>query len=364
MYNLFSLLPPVSQGILRFPEWLYVRNGMLRNLTSVLRFYRRNPTAVQSEHFLVRLLQSIAVPQSLNLERYYENVDALALHMAMTLKMTSSIYPGMIFDGLFYGEGNNEILIATNESFDFEAADRNWQDLEPIRVLRHPMSDMGFPILDGRHNYGSESGLVVLTINIPMLAIMYRAFRRNEELMTEGTGESQRSVMQFIRMYVLPNMLKSHLDLAIFNRLDNLEKGAPLGEGKFRHPFYLTDYTERIQYVQERILVGLQHISKNFNGILLSVPLVVKDDADQLMAMPSIAPTRQVIWALTIARLNTVSLMFRINKDGPGVRNQSEVNRAQRYALMYKSDHLMRTMLPLELYQQVQKEIDGILESL
>lgn len=362
MHNLFSLLPAVGQGILKFPEWLYVRDGLQRNLNTILRFSRKNPTAVESSHFLVRLLHSIAVPKSHNLERYYENVDAIALNVSMALKMTSAIHQGKIFNGVFYGPGNSEILIANNEGFDFEQAHQSWQDLRPVEVLRHPMSDLGLPILDGE-NYGSEQGLVVISINIPMLALQYRAFRLNEELVSAGQTESQRSVMQFIRMYVLPNMLPSHLDLALFNRIDNLEKGAPLGQSRYRHSFYITDYTPRVTALQDHILDNLYRVAKNFSGILRSVPTVSKENADEVMAVPDIAPTRQVLWALVIARLNALSFMFRLSREGAGVRNQSEVNKVVRSAIAYRSDKLMRAMLPLELYYEVQAEIDSILES-
>ena len=70
--------------------------------------------AVESSHFLVRLLQSITVPQSQNIERYYDNVDAISLNVSMALKMTSAISKGEMFDGVFYGKGNPEILIAHN----------------------------------------------------------------------------------------------------------------------------------------------------------------------------------------------------------------------------------------------------------
>lgn len=364
MHNLFSLLPEVGQGIMKFPEWLYVRDGLTRNLASVQTYYRRNPTAVVSSHFLVRLLHSITVPQSHNLERYYDNVDSIALNLSMALKMTSSIFQGKLWDGVFYGPGNTEILIANSESFDPVQADAAWQDQTPVQVLRHPMSDLGLPILDGKRNYGTESGLVVLSINIPLLAVMYRAFRNNEAAIVDAQVESERSVMQFLRMYVLPNMLASHLDLAVFNRIDNLEKGAPLGASTYKHPFYMTDYSHRVDYVQEHILENLHNVGKNFTGVLRSIPVVSKANADEVMAVPQMAPTRQVLWALVISRLNAINFMFRINREGPGMRNQSEVNRAKRMALMYKSDSLMRNVLPLELYMEVQSEIDGILENL
>ena len=117
MQNLFGISSTAAQGIMGLPaDWLYIKHGLLRNLSMVIKFYRRNPMAVKSDHFLIRLLQSINVPHSQNIERYYNNVDAVSLNVSMMLKMTSSIFKGQLFNGIFYGPGNDEILIAHNES--------------------------------------------------------------------------------------------------------------------------------------------------------------------------------------------------------------------------------------------------------
>lgn len=363
MQNLFHLVSPIGQGILKFPEWLYVRDGLKRSLGQVISFYRSNPMAVPSSHFLVRLLHSINVPQSQPLERYFDNVDAMALNMSMALKMTSSIYRGQVFDGIFYGPGNTELLVAHSESFDIFHAHRNWEALAPVKVLRHARSDLGMNIPDGT-NTGTESGMTVISINIPMLAVQYRAFRLNEMAKADSSTESQLSIMQFIHMYVLPNMLFSHLDYALFNRIDNLRKGAPLGVSKKSHSFWLTDYSKKCDQVYNTILYKLDHIGKDFTGILRTIPIVTRNSMEELMLLPDMAPTRQVLWALVIARLPALAFLFKLLREGPGARNQSEINTIMRAMVAYKSDNLMRSMLPLELYFEVQEDIDSVTDVL
>lgn len=362
MYNLFNLMSTAAFGSHAYPEWRYVRDGLKRNLGTVIRFYRKNPMAVQSSHFLVRLLQSITVPHSHNLERYYDNVDALALHVSMALKMTSSIAQGRIFDGIFYGQGNPEIIMAHNESFDIFEAHRNWQNVCPVRVLRHAKSDLGLNLPDGTKS-GSESGLAVIAVNIPMLAIQYRAFRLNEQMLVEGRDESQRSIMQFIHMYVLPNMLFSHLDMAIFNRLDNRRRGLPLGETRKEHSFFLPDLHVKADKAQTEILHNLRGRGKDFTEILRNVPLVTKDNLEQAFGLPEIAPTQQALWALVIARLPAVAFLFQILEEGPGSNNRHQVNRVLKEVLRWRTNNLMKKALPLEYYYEVQDEIDQVVLS-
>jgi hypothetical protein len=352
----------VSQAGQKFPDWQYVRDGLKRNLGQVIRFYRKNPMAVQSSHFLVKLLQSITVPHGMNLERYYDNVDALALHVSMALKMTSSIAKGRVFDGIFYGQGNPEILIAHTESFNIQEAHRNWQNVCAVKVLRHAKSDLGLNLPNG-YESGSESGMAVIAINIPMLAIQYRAFRLNEQFITETTGESQRSIYQFIHMYVIPNMLFSHLDVAVFNRLDNLRKGAPLGETTKEHSFYLADFSDKADKALTQILHNLQSGGKDFTNILKNTPLVTKDNLEQLFALPDIAPTQQALWALVIARLPAVAFLFQVLENGPGVSDRHQINKVLREVQRWRTNSLMKNMLPLEEFYTVQDEIDAIVNS-
>lgn len=358
MYNLFKKVSPLLPGVVKFPEWEIIRDQLKKNLDTVITYYRTNPTAVQSSHFLVRLLQSIAIPKSQNLERYYNNVDALALNLSMALKMTSSIYAGTVFKGVFYGEDSTEILIADNSFFDYNQAHKDWMNLCPVTVLSHPMSDLSLNLPDGKRTW-SETGISVICINIPMLAIQYRAFRLNEIQIT-GDSDSQKSIMQFIRMYVIPNMLYSHLDYAIFNRIKNKVIVAPLGEGKKTHPFYLNDYSKLLDKVQEKYLDILLTSNKDFPTILKTIQVVTNSNLETTLLLPDIAPTRQVNWALAISRIPALSFLCTILKTTHGNLNQGEINNVLYHIKMYGSDNLMRNQLPLELYYDIQEQIDFI----
>jgi hypothetical protein len=315
--------------------------------------------AVDSSHFLIRILESITVPQSMNLERYYANVDAGSLNVSMALKLTSPVFRGQIFNGIFYGPGNTEILIGHDESFDPFAAHDDWENLAPVKVLRHPISHLGMNIPDGKSN-DTETGIAVIAINIPMLAVQYRAFRLNEIEVCAETGDSEKSIMEFIRMYVLPNMMTSHLDNVIFNRIDKMQRGIPFGSTKKHHSFYLMDWTWRVDYVHSRLLLQLNEMQRDFTGILRSIQLVTEQSVEDLMYFPDLSPTRQILWALVTARVNVLSFLYSVTKHMQGDRNGTETNRILRVLNSYGVDSALRQALPTEAYFDVASEIEFI----
>lgn len=360
MRTLFNLQSPREYGILNSAYWPYVRDGLRRNLQAIVRYHRRNPTAVQSSHFLVRLLGAIAIPHSLNLERYFDNVDSSTFNVASTLKMTTTVARGHMFRGIFYGPESHEVLIGHNGSFDPYEVDLHWMSQSPVTVLRHPRSDLTMMLPDGSDT-SSEGGIAVIMINIPMLAIMYRAFRRYEDV--TSVGGSALSVMHFIRMYVLPNMLPSHLDVALFNRIDNLQKGAPMGESRKSHSFALPDYSDKVNRVQKEVLTYIQKKRQDLLAVLKTVPAANAGNMADALDVPDIAPTRQVVWALVLARLNVLAFLVSVGRDRATTMNQSELNAMRRAITSYHSDNVFSNVLPPEDYYETQLQLDLIYDS-
>jgi hypothetical protein len=360
MYQIFDFDLTASPGKVYAANWNYLRTGLQANLGKVIGYYRRAPMTVPSDHFLIRLLQSITVSKHLPIERYYDNVDGLfSLNLGMALKMTSSISTGHLFKGTFYGPGCDEILIAHTADFDAKAGEKNWENLRAVRVLRHPRSDLELLLPDGTKT-GVEEGLAVVAINVPMLAVQYRSFWLREEYLADLYGESPRGINEFVHMYVLPNMLPSHLDYVLFNRINNLARGAPMGAPLKKHPFYLTDFTQKLNATQTMLLDNLGKVTKSFGETLFNIPAIEQPTMQQVMTVPAMAPTRQVIWALGIARFPAIDFLTRTALEGGITKNGQEINRLRQTIRMYESSALMKTQLPADVYDDVQLELQTI----
>jgi hypothetical protein len=315
--------------------------------------------AVRGNHILVKLIQSMDVPLSHNLERYYANVDAVSLNRSMALKMTSSVYKGKLWDGDFYGPGHDEVLLVHTEVFDFERADNDWKNVTPVRVLRHPRSDLYLNLPNG-HLTGTETGIVVIAINLSMLMVQYRAFRLEQDRLTGGM-DSEQSTMMFVHMYVLPNMLFSHLDQALFNRMRRLQAGDAVGQPTRRHPFALMDYAPKVDKCYREVLENLQRQGKNFVGVLQSVPAASRGNMEEAMHVPDMAPTRQAMWALAISRLPMLDFVLTMAKDTPQTLNQAEVDLINRTFLGWQQERLFEGVMDPLVQQDVIDECSAIL---
>lgn len=361
MQTFFGSLSPISYGVVRYAEWDYIRDGLLRNLETVQNYYRTRVFTVKSNHFLARIINSFNIPHSLELERFYDNADSKADVFSMAMKMTSPIYKGSIFTGVFYGNNNPEILISNTESFNPQWVHNNWRTVCAVKPLMHQRSDLDLLLPNGKDT-GTESGLAVISINIPMLAVQFRAFAIDQLNKQAQYSDSTLSVGHFIHMYVLPNMLQAHLDIAIFNRINNLSLGAPLGESKRKHPFALPSYNFRIDKVLKQLLRDNQNRNLEYEMILRTVPAISQETLEDVMMLPDVAPTRQIVWAEIMARIDVIDFMTRVGGSQSLGKNRATINYFIKFFRYIKNDRSLETYLPYGMYLDIKYKIDDILK--
>lgn len=360
MYTLFNIDLNVSSGIYKVPDWVYIRETLLKSLNTFTTYYRTNSTAVQSSHLLVKLLQNITVSQSLSLDKYYNSVDAITDNLAMAMGITNAISKGKIFNSVFYGNHSNEIIISIDTPFNPEYATKHWQSISAVRVLRHSRTNLALNPLRGNDRYPNE--ISVISINIPLLAIQYRAFREHEKSNLTLVNDNMRSAMQFVAMYVLPNMLASHLDHAIVNRFNRLVLGLPLDDFNSNTPFFQTNYTGRVDNTLKELISRFNTNKVRFEVILKSLQTVSNDSAFELMKLPNVAATRQVNWALVVSRIRMLESLLTLDNRAETSENQTNKNRIIRQAIFYRSDKSMSYGLTPDIYLDVQNTIDKLVE--
>lgn len=321
MYQSFVLKSTNEKGIVNYPAWNVIKRNFQRENQKIVSYYQKNATAVKSDHLIVKLIESINIPFIDDLNYYTGLVRNKAYSLASMLKISSPSYKGTTSrKGYFFGSMCDEIIIADNSLFSISEATENWKDLQPIKVLYHGITNLLPPLLDGK-NLIQKEGYVVISVNIPMLAFQYQMWRAK----IQKDLVFKQDVAHFVRSYPIPNMIYSYQDIAIYNRLESLMKEVPLKKyGVNYHSFALIDDTGDADRVLKDVLTTISRGNYTYNRILETIPAINVESGRVSLAMPDLPDTRQVYWAMVLARLPVISFLLKVSKDNhanTGIKN-------------------------------------------
>jgi hypothetical protein len=344
---------------MQFPEFEYIRRTYQRELLNVVDYYRNRVYAVKSNHLLANLLYHINIPMQYSIDRYTDVALTRAPYIAKSFNMTSDINYGRSFDGVFFGPNCKELILYEEEYFNPFYAEKEWERISAVKVLNHPKSDLSLLLPNGKDS-STGGGLAVISINIALLAVQYRGFVKNQ--MTKIKQEAGiLDIQHFIHMYVLPNMLYSQIDITIMNRLMNLFYNAPMSEPLLRHPFMVTNYTHRTDHVLTDVLDKLQNKTERFDAALNQIPTIIAKNMQDALEMPDLAPTRQVLWALVLSRLNIMKFLIDVSNDNSLTINRMEINQLQRMLRHFNIDAIFTNVLPKDLSYDAIQTVDRIM---
>jgi len=356
MIDLFSELPGIDRGIIRVPQFSFVKENLVQNIDRVVDYYHKQPLNVRNEHILVRLITSLNVSFRRDFENYLDVTSDNAMHVARVMGFTSSTFFGRVFTkGYFYGDGVPEILIMDDSIPADLTEDSDWRTLQAVRVLRHPFTDFSLDLPDGTYNGSNEGGLAVIVINAPLLMAMYRGWERDEHYNAQGVPV--RTVHQFVRMFVLTNMIYSHVDIALFNRINALYRGEPVAPFRTVHPISVFDQHSRMDDVLEDYLNLVRRRHETFDQLLLHMPVLCNNTMLEAMILPKVLQLRQVKWALILARLPLIRFLVKLNRDTNNPLNTAPINRIRYAVREIKNDRTIEGLISRDIHAEYKRGI-------
>ncbi len=355
MQNLFNAYTGPKVGLSIDANWKYVRSGLQRNIAQAVLYYRSKNFSVKSNHILARFLNSSGTSIEGDIVDFYNRQIQNGIRSSSIFKMTSSVNRGDIFYGDFFGAGSKEILIACDDyqnPLDLEA---NWRDIEAVKFLDHPKSDTSILLANGKA-YSAETGYSVISVNIPALLVQYRCWLK-EQKTNNDLGKPTFSTSVFIHKYVLPNMLNSQLDVAIFNRLNNHLLGAPMGVPMYRHAFVLVDFNDRADKILKDVIKKFNRTDRDIHTMMREVPLIHCENLLELSELPSNAPTRQLVWAEVIARIKLINFLLEANPSGGHKQSRQELNYIKKVLDLFESSGGLEQIPDRVLVRDIEAEI-------
>lgn len=297
MFDLFFSKPRLQGGVIKPPEFAYLKRSLQNELKNVKYYYRNHYKKVAANNLFANLLNSLIIREELDDYQFSRVIEDQADSITRRFGIASNMFRGQVHEkGIVLGPETKEILVSVVNEESFIDDGDNWWDMKPINYLYHTRTDVGLPILN---NTTKGRGFGILSINVPMLAVKYRRWRR----WAITNDPSLPSVFEFVGKFVLPDLLDSYLDIAIFNRLDQRQAGLPLRKYPSAHPFYLTDYSDRIDRFNE-ILLDQYHSRKNDpEQLLYNIPLITSDTALAMVTVRQSGMNRNNDWVYLLRNI-------------------------------------------------------------
>lgn len=344
MLDLFNQKIGISNAVIHPPGFDLVKRTYQKNIYNIIEYFQNRIYAVNSNHFLCRLINTANIPYEYDLFRFAQVASVRSPYIAKYFNMTSSINYGKIHNGIFYGEKSKEILIFNDDYFNPQEAIKNWKNLQAIKVIDHNISNLSLLLPDGGYN-NSEEGISVIEINISLLLVQFRGFAEEQNF---KNSEEKLSLQHFIHMYVLPNMLYTHVDIALLNRMINLYYKAPMGESLKHYPFHVIDYSSKIDNIFKDLIKYTEDKRLHYYTILKLIPSIFKEDMQESLLVPDMAMTKQVQWSIVLSRLRVIEFLISLGGAEGLVTNMKYINH-------FKAD-LKRTYLDNILYSLLDKD--------
>ena len=329
MLPLFTTLSGVDRGNLLPSKWDYVRRVLQSNVEAaqVFRAQSYNAPVTRNEFFQNAIL-NFPVSFLLSMPEFIEQAKNVCENFSQALRITSPLSPGNAFSGNFVNGNVGEFYLLVEDD-DFEYAKvTDWKKLRPVWYLDHPSTSLAPAPLSFQQN---PEGIAVIAVDLVKLIYMYRRFAE-ETLSGIYTTQDTRSIQMFAHLHVLPNMLDSQIDIAVFNRLNEMSMwGKPTSSrisAKLPHPY--VDIDQRCDDVLKEALELYTNAYGVYESILQSTPSVYHQSAYQELILPDSATTYNCLWLQVVSRLKMYDFLLRIGgKEGIRV-NQHHINRLVR----------------------------------
>lgn len=375
MYNIFNKTYQISAPVSIDPSFELIKRVYKNTINTIINYYQHRTFAVKSNHLLCRILTIGMIPISYDDNRFNEIAFNRSPYLAKHFNLTSSISYGSMFKEVFYSNCD-EFIMYDNTEFDYDLVIKDWENICAVKVLDHPLSNTGFIIPSGTSGIlnnkelenkfetetatlYSDKGIAVVSINIPLLLTQYKGFLLDS--ITNSNINAELNVANFVHMYVLPNMLYSHVDLVILNRIINLFYGAPMGVSYKKYPFSIINYNSKLDRVLKQSLHRLETSSFIYPSMLMNIPSVFNSNMLESLINPDVVQTNQVWWLLILSRLKVMKFLLDISNEKALNNNKSYIGTLKINIKNLQRNGVYKTLLPHDTYYEINSIFEEIL---
>lgn len=331
MHLMFKKSSEFSRSPFQYGTMSMLESRVLNYLTMMEEATRQPYHMNGNRNILVRLLQSVTEEFTGDLVEFMGRSHRAGMGVSRTIGMTSNINTGRLHDGVLYS-GCDEIFIAgRNEQWMWKDLWYDWRSVPSVVVLDHPVTDFTFflPGIASQAKF-SKPGLAIFMVDIGLLVTQWNLYRGSTK---------DASHTHFITSVVMPNMMRSHMDIVMLNRR-MLHMGL-VEECKVRTnlPFNqipIDQEADRILEIVDRNLSG-RRLDPEVH--LSAIPCVFDQNVLQSIVDPGLMPTVQCMWTILASKMKRVGYILEsgYRQDWAGMTD--EIARIRRTIIRNQSEH-------------------------
>lgn len=219
MFSLIEREKGVDRGSLVSPELNLARSKLSKAIDKIVNYYRTNFVTIDRASPIYRLVWNLNFQTgntTPDIYGYYQKARTKMDDIAIATGITTSSNKSAMSIGYFYGNIPTAILAEDGMSpREIHGASQGWESLSPMRILACPVATGVFARPD---KITAKVGYAVISVDIPMLAVMYNMwqFKNNQKPEDEREG-----IDHFIGRYLYPNAMRSQADAMVVNMLNS-----------------------------------------------------------------------------------------------------------------------------------------------
>lgn len=346
-------------GIVIQRDLPFLRKQYGLNVEKIQQYYLSRNYAVKNTHILSRLVQLFPYMSGYDDYEYLELIQTRLTYLAKHFRFTSDLEQGIVHAPYFYGNYGEEVILSSFEHFDISEVKKNWKTANCIDVLKHPRNGSKLMLPLGRVDE-ERGGMSVISINIPMLALKYREFEREQYLNSKTDGQVL-TKNHFVIKHVLPFMMEDTIDHIFLNRLMDKYYDRGIVDSPYKHKFPVFEPLKQVDRWVDDTLDVLSSKRIEFANMLRNIKLMFVEDAGELLTFSGFGWTRQSKWAAIAARIDYMIFLLDIAESNGNLDyNRHHLNDWKRLAIRFKNDRFMKQEFSVELGDDIESKLERL----
>ena len=321
MFKIYYTNNDTSYPIKKYTKFDYIASRYRKDLNKVIDYYMNKDRAVNNSHILNRLITLIAPNINMSDTQYFEIVETTNVYIAKQFDIVSNINSGKIHENLFIGNNSYEILLYKETDIDLFEFSNNWRTYQSVKAIYNEDTALDFNVPFNNKDYIVPM-LSIFEIDITAMLMQYKYWALERIKNDHSTNANV-----FISQIVLPNMLPSLLDFALYNRYRSLLNNEPIEDFNIRQPFILTDYSKGIDNIYKKVIKDTKNTSMEVDHLYETIPMIYVKNAYELLHVTNKYYTKQSEWVLVLSRIPIIKDTL-VNLGARGIaKNKTIINR-------------------------------------